>query len=62
MNFGSSFGYRLFDTLGYSWGPANVSLQWQQTPATDVTGDVDFHNGLSTAKNNIAGLPYNLFN
>jgi len=63
VNFGSSFEYRIFGTLGYSWGPANISLQWQHTPATDDSGDVNFHNGLATTKNNIAGLPtYDLFN
>jgi outer membrane receptor protein involved in Fe transport len=62
VNFGSSFEYRIFGTLGYSWGPANVSLQWQHTPKTDDSGDVNFHNGLAPEKNNIAGLPaYNLF-
>jgi len=63
LNFGSSFEYRIFGSLGYSYGPASLSLQWQHTPATDDSGDVAFHNGLAASKNNIAGLPaYNLFN
>ncbi len=62
LNFGSSFEYRIFGTLGYNWGPANLSLQWQHIPATDDGGDVNFHNGLADEKNNIFGLPsYNLF-
>ncbi|HEY6816191.1 MAG TPA: TonB-dependent receptor [Croceibacterium sp.] len=62
VNFGSAFEYRIFGTVGYSWGPANVSMQWQHTPATEDSGDVNYYNGLAAAKNNIAGLPnYNLF-
>lgn len=63
LNYGSSFEYRIFGTVGYSWGPANLSLQWQHTPATEDSGDVNYYNGLVDEKNNIAGLPaYNLFN
>jgi len=62
LNFGSSFEYRIFGTLGYSWGPANLSLQWQHTPATEDAGDVNYYNGLVEEKNSITGLPaYNLF-
>ncbi len=63
VNYGSSFEYRLFGTIAYNWGPANVSLQWQHTPATEDSGDVNYYNGQAAALNNIAGLPaYNLFN
>jgi outer membrane receptor protein involved in Fe transport len=63
VNFGSSFKYRILGNIGYSWGPANLSLQWQHTPATQDSGDVAYYNGLAPALNNIAGLPaYNLFN
>lgn len=37
LNFGGSIEYRIFGTLGYNWGPANLSLQWQHTPATEDT-------------------------
>jgi outer membrane receptor protein involved in Fe transport len=63
LNFGSSFQYKIFSTLGYSYAGASLSLQWQFTPATDDSGDVNYHNGLAATKNNIGGLQtYNLFN
>jgi outer membrane receptor protein involved in Fe transport len=37
LNFGGSIEYRIFASLGYNWGPANLSLQWQHTPATEDT-------------------------
>lgn len=37
LNFGGSIKYRVFGSLGYNWGPANLSLQWQHTPATEDT-------------------------
>ena len=37
LNFGGSIKYRIFGSLGYNWGPANVSLQWQHSPATEDT-------------------------
>jgi len=62
LNSGSSFEYRIFGTVGYNWGPANLSLQWQHTPATDDAGDVNYHNGLVPEKNSISGIPaYDLF-
>lgn len=63
VNSGSSFEYRLLTNLGYTWGPANLSLQWQHIPATDDAGDVFYLNGRTDAPNNFTGLPaYNLFN
>ena len=63
LNFGSSFEYKIFGTVGYSVGPANLSLQWQHTPATEDSGDVNYYNGIVDTKNNIAGIPaYDLFN
>ncbi|HEY1125576.1 MAG TPA: TonB-dependent receptor [Sphingobium sp.] len=63
LNFGSSFRYKMLSSLGYSWGPATLSLQYQFTPATDDSGDVNYHNGLAATKNNIGGLQtYHLFN
>jgi len=37
LNFGGSIEYRIFGSIGYNLGPANVSLQWQHTPATEDT-------------------------
>jgi len=37
LNFGGSIEYRIFGTIGYNLGPANLSLQWQHTPATEDT-------------------------
>ncbi len=42
VNFGSAFQYRIFGTVGYTWGPANLSLQCSsprrpKTPATSTT-------------------------
>jgi outer membrane receptor protein involved in Fe transport len=37
LNFGGSIQYRIFGTVGYNLGPANLSLQWQHTPATEDT-------------------------
>lgn len=37
LNFGGSIKYRIFGMIGYNWGPANLSLQWQHTPATEDT-------------------------
>ena len=59
---GSSFKYRLFGVLGYNWGPATASLQWQHIPETEDGGEAQFLNGLSPAGTDISGLPaYNLF-
>ena len=59
---GSSFEYRLFGVLGYSWGPATASLQWQHIPETEDGGEAQFLNGLAPAGTDISGLPaYNLF-
>jgi outer membrane receptor protein involved in Fe transport len=53
LNFGSSFTYKLFSTLGYSYKGANVSIQWQRTPPVDD----------SVTPNNTTGVPrYDLFN
>jgi outer membrane receptor protein involved in Fe transport len=35
LNFGGSIKYRLYGSVGYSWGRANLSLSWQHTPATE---------------------------
>ncbi len=37
LNFGGSIEYRIFASVGYNLGPANLSLQWQHTPATEDT-------------------------
>lgn len=59
---GSSFKYRLFGTLGYSIGPASISMQWQHIPRTEDGGEAQFLNGLAEAGTDNAGLPaYNLF-
>ncbi|MEO5706281.1 MAG: TonB-dependent receptor [Alteraurantiacibacter sp.] len=59
---GSSFKYRLLGILGYTWGPASVSLQWQHIPATEDGGEALFLNGLAPAGTDNSGLPeYNLF-
>lgn len=59
---GSSFKYRLFSALGYTWGPASVSFQWQHIPATEDGGEAQFLNGLAPAGTDNSGLPaYNLF-
>lgn len=62
VNSGSSFEYRIFGTLGYNWGPANLSLQWQHIPATEDGGEAMFLNGLAPVGTDSTGLPaYNLF-
>jgi len=62
VNSGSSFEYRIFGNLGYSWGPANLSLQWQHIPKTEDGGEAFFLNGLAPAGTDNTGLPtYNLF-
>jgi outer membrane receptor protein involved in Fe transport len=59
---GSSFKYRLFSTLGYRWGPASISMQWQHIPRTEDGGEAQFLNGLAPAGTDNSGLPaYNLF-
>ena len=59
---GSSFKYRLLSILGYSWGPARASFQWQHIPATEDGGEAQFLNGLAPAGTDNSGLPaYNLF-
>ena len=35
LNFGASYQYRIFSSLGYNWGPATLSFSWQHTPATE---------------------------
>lgn len=63
LNQGSSFEYRLFSTIGYNWGPASISLQWQHTPAAEDAGEALYLNGLADAGTDQSGLPaYNLFN
>ena len=54
---GSSFEYRLFGTLGYSWGPAMISMQWQHIPRTEDGGEAQFLNGLAPAGTDNSGLP-----
>jgi len=59
---GSSFEYKIFGNLGYSVGPASVSLQWQHLPKTEDGGEAPFLNGLVAAGTDNNGLPaYNLF-
>jgi len=63
VNSGSSFEYRIFGNLGYSWGPASLSLQWQHIPKTEDGGEAQFLNGLAPRGTDNNGLPaYNLFN
>ncbi|MXO64405.1 TonB-dependent receptor plug domain-containing protein [Altericroceibacterium endophyticum] len=54
---GGAFEWKLFTTLGYSVGSANVALQWQHLPATDdVTAATD-------PNTSFRGAPaYDLFN
>jgi len=62
VNSGSSFEYRIFGNVGYSWGPANLSFQWQHIPATEDGAEAFFLNGLAPAGTDNSGLPaYNLF-
>jgi len=59
---GSSFKYRLFGVLGYRWGPASISMQWQHLPKTEDGNEALFLNGLAEAGSDQSGLPaYNLF-
>ena len=59
---GSSFEYKIFGTLGYNWGPASASLQWQHLPKTEDGGEAPFLNGLVPAGTDNNGLPaYNVF-
>jgi outer membrane receptor protein involved in Fe transport len=59
---GSSFRYRLFAVLGYNWGPASASLQWQHIPKTEDGDEARYLNGLAAAGTDNSGLPaYNLF-
>ncbi|MBO9581473.1 MAG: TonB-dependent receptor [Sphingobium sp.] len=59
---GSSFRYRLFGVLGYSWGPAMASLQWQHIPRTEDGDEARYLNGLALVGTDNSGLPaYNLF-
>jgi outer membrane receptor protein involved in Fe transport len=63
VNFGSSFRWKLFGVLGYTWGGLSASLQWQHTPPTDDACNVAFKNGLTTTPCAFSGLPaYDLFN
>ncbi|MBO9575954.1 MAG: TonB-dependent receptor [Sphingobium sp.] len=63
VNFGSSYEWRLFSTIGYTWKGLNLSLQWQHTPSIEDSGDAAFFNGRAAALNNITGTPaYDLFN
>jgi outer membrane receptor protein involved in Fe transport len=59
---GSSFKYRVFGVLGYRWGPASISMQWQHIPKTEDGNEALFLNGLAQAGSDQSGLPaYNLF-
>ncbi len=60
---GSSFRYRLFAVLGYNWGPATASLQWQHIPKTEDGDEARYLNGLAAQREQThSGLPaYNLF-
>ena len=63
VNSGASFEYRIFGTVGYNWGPANISLQWQHIPATEDGAEVFFLNGVAPEGTDNSGIPaYNLFN
>ena len=63
VNSGASFEYRIFGTVGYNWGPANISLQWQHIPATEDGAEVFFLNGQAPEGTDNSGIPaYNLFN
>jgi iron complex outermembrane recepter protein len=62
VNSGSSFEYRIFGTIGYTWGPASLSMQWQHTPKTEDGAEAMFLNGLAPAGTDQSGLPaYNVF-
>lgn len=62
VNSGSSFEYRIFGVLGYRWGPASISMQWQHIPKTEDGNEALFLNGLAAAGSDQSGLPaYNLF-
>ncbi|KRA83259.1 hypothetical protein ASD76_04150 [Altererythrobacter sp. Root672] len=52
------FEYRIFTTVGYSWGPARVALQWQYYPGLEDGGEATVPGGTP----NQSGWPsYNLF-
>ena len=62
VNSNASYEYKIFGTVGYNWGPANISLQWQHTPATEDGGEALFLNGLAPAGTDQNGIPtYDLF-
>jgi outer membrane receptor protein involved in Fe transport len=52
------FEYRVFTTVGYSWGPARVALQWQYYPGLEDGGEATVPGGTP----DIVGWPsYSLF-
>ncbi len=57
VNFGSSYEYKIFGNLGYSWKGLNLSLQWQHTPTIEDSGDVNYYNGLAPSLNGTTGTP-----
>ena len=62
LNEGSSFRYKLFGTLGYTWGPANLSLQWSHLPRTLDDVDASYLSGVTATRSDVSGLPaYDLF-
>jgi outer membrane receptor protein involved in Fe transport len=58
LNGGGAYEYRLFANVGYSWGKANVGLQWQHWPGYEDAAEVTSGTATSTT-----GAPsYDLFN
>lgn len=52
------YEYRILSTLGYTWGPAYVGLQWQHLPSIEDATEAQFNISTPTT-----GRPsYNLFN
>jgi outer membrane receptor protein involved in Fe transport len=58
LNGGGAYEYRLFANLGYSWGKANLGLQWQHWPGYEDTAEI-----VSGTPTSTTGAPaYDLFN
>lgn len=50
------YEYRILTTLGYTWGPAYVGVQWQHLPSIEDASEAQF------GPNSTTGFPsYNLF-
>lgn len=52
---GAAFKWRTLTTLGYSWGPTRLSLQWQHRPKVEDSSEALFHT------DTLGGPAYDLF-